>query len=73
MLPFRFTPSIGFCLPVSRVSPVVAASNRHFGTKVTLLVGTTLVSTAWLCASFASQVWHLFMTVGLTFGWVSGS
>jgi len=50
---------------------VTAASNRMFGTKTTLLIGSLLVSAGWLTASFATQVWHLFMTVGVCFGWVS--
>lgn len=45
--------------------------NRAFGTRTTLLLGTVLVSAAWLSASFATRVWHLFLTVGVLFGWVS--
>jgi hypothetical protein len=51
------------------VSPVTALSNRYLGTKATLLLGSLLVSVAWLGASFATQIWHLFLSVGLCFGW----
>lgn len=50
---------------------MTAASNRWFGTKTTLLVGSVLVAVGWLTASFATEVWHLFVTVGACFGWVS--
>jgi MFS family permease len=37
-----------------------------------MLIGACLVSTAWLGASFATQIWHLFLTVGLCFGYGMG-
>lgn len=54
------------------ISPIQAKMSRHCGTKATLLIGSLLVSTAWLTASFATQIWHLFLTVGLCFGWGMG-
>ena len=54
------------------ISPLVAISNRKFGTRVTLLIGTCLVAVAWVGASFATQIWHLFLTVGLCFGYGMG-
>jgi MFS family permease len=54
------------------ISPLVAASNRKLGTRATLLIGTCLVSTAWLGASFATRIWHLFLTVGTCFGYGMG-
>ena len=54
------------------ISPIQAILARRCGTKATLLIGTVLVSAAWLTASFATQVWHLFLTVGVCFGWGMG-
>jgi MFS family permease len=54
------------------VSPLTAYTNTHYGLKATLLIGLALQTTALICASFATQVWHLFLTQGLCFGWGMG-
>ena len=54
------------------VSPLVAMSNRKLGTRTTLMIGSFLVSTAWLGASFATRIWHLFLSVGCCFGFGMG-
>lgn len=54
------------------ISPLVAASNRKLGTRTTLLVGTCLVSVAWVGASLATRIWHLFLAVGMCFGYGMG-
>ena len=51
------------------VSPLVASSNLRFGTRITLLIGTALVSLSLLGASFATDIWHLFLSQGLCFGY----
>ncbi|TKA28455.1 hypothetical protein B0A50_03922 [Salinomyces thailandicus] len=54
------------------ISPVVAIANDRFGTPITLLLGTLLVSIAMLTSSFADQVWILFLTQGACFGYGMG-
>ena len=54
------------------VSPLVAASSRRFGTQITLLIGTALVSLSMLGASLATEIWHLFLSQGLCFGYGMG-
>ena len=54
------------------ISPVVGLVNDNWGTRVSLLIGTILVSLSMLTASFASQIWHLFLSQGVCFGFGLG-
>ena len=54
------------------VTPFVAISNEKFGTRITLLIGTLLVAASMLTSSFATQVWQLFLSQGVCFGWGMG-
>lgn len=54
------------------VSPLINITSRAWGTKTTLLIGVLLQTTALIGASFATQIWHLFLSVGLCFGWGLG-
>ena len=54
------------------ISPLVAISNRKVGTRITLMIGSFLVAAAWLGASFATEIWHLFLSVGCCFGYGMG-
>lgn len=54
------------------VSPIVSMSNRNLGTRPTLLIGTILVFVSLLGASFATEIWHLFLSQGLCFGYGMG-
>lgn len=54
------------------VSPIVSMSNRKVGTRSTLLIGTILVFVSLLGASFATEIWHLFLSQGLCFGYGMG-
>ena len=54
------------------VSPIVSMSNRKLGTRPTLLIGTILVFVSLLGASFATEIWHLFLSQGLCFGYGMG-
>lgn len=47
-------------------------SNRNLGTRPTLLIGTILVFVSLLGASFATEIWHLFLSQGLCFGYGMG-
>ncbi|KIX99828.1 uncharacterized protein Z520_04464 [Fonsecaea multimorphosa CBS 102226] len=53
-------------------APVVNISTRRIGTKATLLIGTVLLFVALFGASYATEIWHLFLTQGVCFGWAMG-
>ncbi|KAH7312498.1 putative MFS transporter [Stachybotrys elegans] len=50
------------------VSPIATLSTRHFGTHVTLSIGTALQAAGMIGASFATTIWHLFLSQGLASG-----
>lgn len=47
---------------------LVSASIRGFGTNWTMAIGTSLVTLSLLGASYATQIWHLFLSQGVCFG-----
>jgi MFS family permease len=50
------------------VSPVATICCRKFGTQATLGIGIILETAGLLGASWASQIWHLFLSQGIAFG-----
>ncbi|KAF7596882.1 hypothetical protein BBP40_011927 [Aspergillus hancockii] len=54
---------------ITFVAPIVTKSVHTFGTRTTLLIGVVLETGALVAASFATKVWHLFLTQGILFGW----
>ena len=50
------------------VAPAVAWSMRKLGTGTTLAIGTIFVFVALFGASFADQIWQLFLSQGVCFG-----
>lgn len=50
------------------VSPLSTLSTRYFGTHVTLSFGIVLETAGFIGASFASEIWHLFLSQGVAFG-----
>jgi MFS family permease len=54
------------------VSPLATLTTRVFSTRTTLLIGVVLETTSFIGASFATRIWHLFLTQGLCFGWGMG-
>ncbi|EME45344.1 hypothetical protein DOTSEDRAFT_87718 [Dothistroma septosporum NZE10] len=54
------------------VPPLVSLCNDKLGTRVSLLMGTLLVSASMLSSSYATQVWHLFLSQGACFGYGMG-
>jgi len=50
------------------VSPVATICTRKYGTQISLGIGILLETAGLLGASFASQIWHLFVSQGLAFG-----
>jgi MFS family permease len=54
------------------VSPIATLTTRQFSTRTTLLIGVCLETASFIGASFATRIWHLFLTQGLCFGWGMG-
>ncbi|EOA82085.1 uncharacterized protein SETTUDRAFT_156946 [Exserohilum turcica Et28A] len=54
------------------VSPIATLTTRCFGTRTTLFIGIALETISFVGASFASQIWHLFLSQGICFGWGMG-
>lgn len=54
------------------ISPVVGYTNEKLGTRPSLLIGTGLVFLSMLGASFATHIWHLFLSQGVCFGFGLG-
>jgi MFS family permease len=50
------------------VSPLATLSTRYFGTHVTLSFGIALETSGLIGASFASNIWQLFLSQGIAFG-----
>ncbi|KAJ9141810.1 Major facilitator superfamily domain, general substrate transporter [Pleurostoma richardsiae] len=54
------------------ISPVVTMAQRYFGLRSTLLLGTVLVFAALFTSSYTTQLWQLFLSQGVCFGWGMG-
>lgn len=50
------------------VSPLATLSTRYYGTQATLSFGTALEVAGLIGASFAYEIWHLFLSQGVAFG-----
>lgn len=66
-LEYAFVGSLSFSCALL-VSPIATICVREFGTKPTMFVGIILETASLIGASFASKIWHLFLTQGLLFG-----
>jgi MFS family permease len=54
------------------VSPVATLTTKRYGTRTTLLIGVVLETVSFIGASFATNIWHLFLSQGICFGWGMG-
>lgn len=54
------------------LSPAATVSVRKFGTRATMLAGCVCEAASLICASFATRIWHLFLTQGVLFGFGMG-
>ncbi|KAH6609392.1 hypothetical protein Trco_002738 [Trichoderma cornu-damae] len=50
------------------ISPLATMAVREFGTRPVMLFGVVIEAGSWIAASFASEIWHLFLTQGVLFG-----
>lgn len=53
-------------------APVATICTRKFGTQITLAVGILFETAGLLGASFAYEIWHLFLSQGVAFGFGMG-
>lgn len=54
------------------VSPIATVTTRKYGTRTTLTIGILFETAALLGASFTYEIWQLFLSQGLCFGWGMG-
>ncbi|KAI4212943.1 MAG: hypothetical protein LQ351_004469 [Letrouitia transgressa] len=54
------------------ITPVINTSSRLWETRPTLTVGLIFMTASLIGASFASQVWQLYLSQGVCFGWGLG-
>ena len=54
------------------ISPLATTTTRLYGTNVTLLIGVFFETLALIGASFSREIWQLFLSQGLCFGWGMG-
>ena len=54
------------------IAPLIGFCNNKLGTRISLFIGTGLVSLSLLTSSFATQIWHLFLAQGACFGYGLG-
>ncbi|KAL2211498.1 MFS general substrate transporter [Sarocladium strictum] len=50
------------------VSPIATITTRDYGTKPTMLFGVVAEALSLILASWATKIWHLFLTQGILFG-----
>ncbi|KAJ8061112.1 hypothetical protein OCU04_010186 [Sclerotinia nivalis] len=53
-------------------APVATTCTRKFGTQITLAIGILFETAGLLGASFAYEIWHLFLSQGVAFGFGMG-
>lgn len=54
------------------ISPFATLAVKKFGTRQVMLFGVIVETASWIAASFASKIWHLFLTQGVLFGFGMG-
>ena len=66
-LEYAFVGSLSISMAML-ISPIATLTIRFFGTKVCLSIGVVLESASLIGASFASEIWQLFLSQGICFG-----
>ena len=54
------------------ITPLINTSSRRLGLRPTLVFGLVLITASLVGASFATQVWQLYLSQGVCFGWGLG-
>ncbi|KAE8155021.1 MFS general substrate transporter [Aspergillus avenaceus] len=50
------------------IGPLVSKTYKSIGTSITLLLGTVILFASLFSASYATEIWHLYLSQGLCFG-----
>ena len=66
-LEYAFVGSLSISIAML-VSPLATTTIRYFGNRACLFIGVVLESASFIGASFASEIWHLFLSQGVCFG-----
>lgn len=66
-LQYAFVGSLSISI-LMLTSPVATIAVREIGIRPTMFCGVVLETISLLCASAATQIWHLFLTQGIVFG-----
>lgn len=66
-LQYAFVGSLSISIALL-ISPIATITTRKFGTRTTLLTGVVFEGAALIGASFAKQIWQLFLSQGICFG-----
>ncbi|OGM42551.1 MFS transporter (Mch2) [Aspergillus bombycis] len=66
-LKYAFVGSLSVAL-LLLVSPIATIGVREWGIKPTMFCGVILETASLICASFATEIWQLFLTQGILFG-----
>ncbi|KAI9276772.1 major facilitator superfamily domain-containing protein [Phascolomyces articulosus] len=57
------------CYFVSEIAtPLVQITLERLGVRITLLIGTTMISAGLLASGFATTIWHLYLSQGVCYG-----
>ena len=54
------------------ITPLINTSSRLLGIRPSLTIGLVFITVSLIGASFATQVWHLYLSQGVCFGWGLG-
>jgi len=54
------------------VSPIATICTRKYGTRITMAIGIFFETAALLGASWSTEIWQLFLSQGICFGWGMG-
>ncbi len=66
-LQYAFVGSLSIAI-LMLTSPIATIAVREIGIRPTMFCGVVLETISLLCASAATQIWHLFLTQGVVFG-----
>lgn len=50
------------------ISPIATVATQRYGIRKTMFAGVIFETASLICASLATQIWHLFLTQGVLFG-----
>lgn len=70
-LDFAFVGGLSIAMALL-ISPVATIAVRILGTRTTLFIGIFFQTISLIGASFAKQIWQLFLSQGICFGWGMG-